>query len=185
MNKIEDQVYTTREDDKRAFILSIEEARKSCSSLLRLLSGKNNVLLAFEKHHCGKKHDSESSDDESDSDHNLRLYIYDVKDHVTTMLGSLHQFESLLARSQNNYLAGLSIDNIRGRQKATNFLNTMAVISMILTLMTIICALFSTNVNGNVLLYTNNSVKAWGIIVGAEAVLAVILFLLARRLKWC
>jgi len=184
VNKIEDQVYTTREDDKQAFIHQIEEVRKSNSALLRLLGGKNNVLSAFEKHHCGEEHDEEPSDEETNPGHNLRLYIRDVIDHVTTMLANLHQFESLLARSQNNYLAGLSIDNMRGREKVIGFINIMAVVSMILTLLNIICALFSTNVNANVPLYINDT-PAWYIIVGGEVALAFALFWLARRLRWC
>lgn len=99
------------------------------------------------------------------------------------MLANLNQFESLLARSQNNYLAGLSIDNMQGRQKVNSFLSTMAVVSMILTLMNIICALFSTNVNANVPIYANDT-PAWFIILGGEVALSLALFGIARRLKW-
>lgn len=184
VSKIEDQVYTTREEDKQAFIHQIEEVRKSTSALLRLLGGKNNVLSAFEKHHCSGKHEEEPVDEETYPGHNLRLYIHDVKDHVSTMVTNLHQFESLLARSQNNYLIGMSIDNMQGRQRVNSFLNIMAVISMILTLMNIICGLFSTNVNANVRLYVD-STPAWYIILGGQVALTLALFWLARRLKWC
>lgn len=184
VNKIEDQVYTTREDDKQVFVRQIEQVRKDSSSLLRLLSGKNHILIAFEKHHCGDEPDKESSEEESNPSHNLRLFINDVKDHVSTMLANLHQFESLLARSQNHYLAGLAIDNMRGRGTTTRFLNVVAVIGMILTLMNIICALFSTNVNANIALYVNDT-PAWFIIVGSEAAVSLLLFWLARRLNWC
>ncbi len=177
-------MYTTREEDKQAFIHQIEEVRRATSALLRLLGGKNNALSVFEKHHCRGEHEEESSDEETHPGHNLRLYIHDVKDHVTTMLGNLHHFESLLARSQNNYLAGLSIDNMQGRQRVNSFINIMAVISMILTLMNIICALFSTNVNANIPLYVNDT-PAWYIIIGGEVALTLALFWIARRLKWC
>ncbi|KAE9380547.1 hypothetical protein N431DRAFT_362380 [Stipitochalara longipes BDJ] len=184
VNRIEDSVYTTRGEDKQAFIHLIEEVRKSISALLRLLGGKNNILLRFEKHHCSGEHEEEPSDAETHPGHDLRLYINDVKDHVTTMLGNLHQFESLLARSQNNYMAGLSIDRMQGSRRVNKFLNIMAVISMILTLMNIICALFSTNPNANVPMYANDT-PAWYYIVGGEAALSLALFWLARRLKWC
>jgi len=184
VNKIEDKVYTAREDDKQAFIKEIEQVRKSTSALLRLLSRKNHVLSGFEKHHCGEAHNEIPSDEKSNPGHDLRLYIHDVRDHVTTMLGNLHQFESLLARSQNNYLAGLSIDNMQGRQRVNSFINVMAVISMILTLMNIICALFGTNVNASVPIYVDDT-PAWYIIVGGEVALSMVLFSIARRLKWC
>ena len=184
VNKIEDEVYTTRGDDKQDFIHLIDEARKSISALLRLLGGKNNVLMRFEKHHCEGEHEDEPTDAKTHHGHDLRLYINDVKDHVTTMLGNLHQFESLLARSQNNYMTGLSIDRMQGSRRVFRFLNIMGVVSMILTLMTIICALFSTNPNANVPLYANDT-PAWYIIVGGEFILSLALFCLARRLKWC
>jgi Mg2+ and Co2+ transporter CorA len=60
----------------------------------------------------------------------------------------------------------------------------MAVISMILTLMNIIAALFGTNVNANIPLYANDT-PAWYIILGGEIALTLALFWLARRLKWC
>lgn len=184
VSKIEDQVYTTREDDKQAFIHQIEEVRKNTSALLRLLGGKNNVLLAFEKHHCKGQREDEPSDEEQYPGHNLRLYIHDVKDHVTTMMGNLHQFESLLARSQNNYVIGMSIDNMHGRQRTNRFLNVMAVVSIILTLMNFIAGLFSMNTSASIALYINDT-PAWYCILGGQITLTVALFWLARRLKWC
>ncbi len=114
----------------------------------------------------------------------MRLYINDVEDHVTTMLANLNQFESLLARSQSNYLAGLSIDNLRRRQRVNSFMGFMAVVSMILTVVHIICSIFSTNVNANVPIYINDT-PAWFYIIGGEVVLSLALFWIARRLKWC
>jgi len=73
---------------------------------------------------------------------------------------------------------------MQGRQRVNSFINIMAVISMILTLMNIICALFSTNVNASVPLY-NNDTPAWYIIIGGEVALTLALFWIARRLKWC
>jgi Mg2+ and Co2+ transporter CorA len=151
---------------------------------LRLLGRKNIVLSGFEKHHCSGKHEDAPSDEESHPGHDLRLYINDVMDHVTTMVVNLHHFESLLARSQNNYLAGLSIDRMQGSQRVNRFINIMAVVSMILTAMTIVSALFSTNVNAEVPLYANDT-PAWYIIVGSQIAVSLALFWLARRLKWC
>jgi len=183
VNEIEDQVYTTRKDDKQAFLYDIEEVRKSISSLLRLLSGKTNVLSGFEKHHCDEERGEELYEEENNPGHNLKLYINDVKDHITSMLTNLLQFESLLARSQKNYLAGLAIDNLTGRQRVNELMSKMAVISMILTLLNLICGLFGTNVNATVPLYAN-STPAWFIIIGSEIVLALALLWLARRLRW-
>ena len=179
VNQVEDQVYTTRVDDMQAFLCEIEEVRKTVSSLMRLLSGKTNVLLSFEKHHCGE----EGSEEDVAPGHNLHLYIHDVKDHMASMISNLLQFESLLGRSQKNFMAGLAIDNMQGTQRVNNMMSKMAVVSMILTLLNLICGLFSTNVNSQVPIYANNS-PAWYIIIGSEVVLTLILCAMAQRFRW-
>ena len=179
VNDIEDQVYTTRKDDMQAFLHEIEEVRKRVSGLIRLLSGKTSVLLGFEKHHC----EDISPDEEMAPGHDLKLYVNDVQDHLATLLSSLRQFESLLSRSQENYVAGLKIDNIRSRQRLNRLMATATVITMIMSFINIICGLFSTNVNAAVPLYANDT-PAWYIIIGSEIVLSMALLWLAKRFKW-
>jgi Mg2+ and Co2+ transporter CorA len=102
VTEIEDQVYTARPDDIQAFIREIEESRKTVSSLIRLLSSKNNVLSGFDKHHCVNP-----SCEDVDTGYSLKLYIGDIQDHLVSMLANLRQFESLLARSQEICIAWL------------------------------------------------------------------------------
>ena len=182
VNEIEDQVYTTRLADMSEFVRRIEGIRKSVISLTRLLNSKRAVLRAFDKHHSEEiPHDC--PDDISPGE-DIKLYIDDVHDHVVTMRSSLKQFEGLLARSQNNYLAQLDIDNFAARKRIHKFLGRASVISLTLTLVNVLCGLFSTNVNGKVPLYTNDSMTPWALIVSGEVVAVILLILLAWRCRW-
>jgi Mg2+ and Co2+ transporter CorA len=164
------------------FVRRIEELRKGVISLTRLLNNKQGVLRAFDKHHSYKiPHDCRTTISPSGD---IKLYIDDVQDHVITMRSSLKQFEGLLARSQNNYLAQLDIDNLAYRRKVNTFISRVTVISLILTLLNVLCGLFSTNVNANVPLYADNNVKTWLIIVSGEVVAFILLVLLAKRCRW-
>jgi Mg2+ and Co2+ transporter CorA len=178
VTEIEDQVYTARPDDIQAFIREIEESRKSVSSLIRLLSGKNNVLSGFDKHHC-----VDLSCEDVDTGYSLNLYIGDIQDHLVSMLANLRQFESLLARSQETCIAGFENGVLSRRKRINALMAVLTLMTMIMSLMNIVCSLFSTNINANVPLYANNS-PAWFIIVGLEVLAGSFLFWLARRFRW-
>jgi Mg2+ and Co2+ transporter CorA len=193
VNEIDDSVYTTRLDDMQSFLRTIEDARRRVLNLVRLLSSKTDILRTFSKHYSDRSNnpgeDAEELPAEQDIERHtspgedIRLYIDDVQDHVTTMMSSLLQFEGLLSRSQNNYLAQLSIDSLTGKQRVHRFMSKIAVITLILTLVNVICGLFSQNVNANISLYTDNTYLPWALIVSGEAVIAVALFLGARRFR--
>lgn len=68
------------------------------------------------------------------------------------MLSSLLNFEGLLTHSQNNYLAQLEINNLLRRQRVLGFLGKITVVTVVMTLLNMVCGLFSANVNANVLL---------------------------------
>jgi Mg2+ and Co2+ transporter CorA len=99
------------------------------------------------------------------------------------MLANLRQFESLLARSQETCIAGFEMGVLSRRRRINALMAVLTLMTMIMSLMTITCSLFSMNVNGNVPLYTNNS-PAWFIIVGLEILVGSFLFWLARRFRW-
>lgn len=154
------------------FLWEIEAIRRRVLSLIRLLGGKSNVLRTFENHH----YVTTSADTE------IQIYINDVQDHVDSMVGSLHQFEGLLSRSKSSYLAQLEISSSTERFKVFKILARMAVLSLILTFMTLCSNMFGQNVNANVPLYMRENVLAFFMIVLGETILASLLFLGAK--KW-
>ncbi len=181
MDEIEDQVYTTRRDDMQQFLQQIETFRKHVSSLNRLLSSKTTILTTFEKHYTLRT----SQRNKDNPGHELYLYIDDVQDHVVTMLSNLRQFDSLLIRSQSNFVAGLAIDTVNKRTRVNNMMTFVSILAMCLTLSNWICGMFSMNVNASVPLYTrDDGSRAWWAIIGSEVILTFILMWIAKRLKW-
>jgi Mg2+ and Co2+ transporter CorA len=166
----------------QAFLSTIEEARHEVLSLIRLLSGKTAILRRFNNHQNGGSNAGEELDEKSVKrgterqslqGNDIRLYIDDVQDHVSTMLSSLNQFEGLLSRSQNNYVAQLSIDNLEGRRKVNDFMGKIALVTVILTLLNFISGLFGQNVNANIVFYVdNNSYLPFALILSGEAIVA-------------
>lgn len=179
VSEIEEAVYTTREGDMQAFLLKIDGVRKRVSALTRLLTGKTKVLLSFEKHHCMDV----SSDEDVRPGHNLKLYVNDVQDHIEGMLSNLHQSESLLSRSQSNYLAQASHETLQGRTRVNDLMALLTTVSMILTALNFVASMFGMNVNANIPLY-QNSTPAWYIILGGEIFVFLVLMLLAKKFKW-
>ncbi len=197
VNTIEDQVYTNRKSDMQQFVYKITLAEKAVSWLRKLLQGKPGVLSSFEKHRCkherlydnegegdGDGDGGDGDDDQTqDPNHNLRIYINDVQDHVISMMSSLQQFESLLARSEANYLAGAKIDYLAGREKVNQFLGVITIFTTIVTLDNVVAQLFSMNTSANVALFVKPS-HAWYYIVGGQAFLTIFLMLMGKKLEW-
>ena len=180
VNDIDDQIYTTRIEDMRAFMVQIEAVRQNISSLTRLLSFKPNILKGFNKHH----NELASHVEDPPAVEDISLYIGDIKDHVVTMMSNLKHFEALLSRAEKNCLAQLEINNDNGRRRVVKFMGRVTLITVILSVLNVICGLFSTNVNANTTLYATPSLTAWAIIVSLEGVLALALFYLAKRCRF-
>jgi Mg2+ and Co2+ transporter CorA len=180
VNVIDDQIYTTRIEDIRAFMGTIEEVRVRVLNLTRLLGTKKFVLSAFYNHHCEEHSDIEEVRPGNDID----LYIDDVQDHVVTMMASLKQFEAMLSRAQGLCLGQLDINTDNGRRRVVIFLGRVSLVTCILSVLNLICGLFSTNVNANTTLYATNSLKAWFIIIFSEVGLAILLIYLAKRFRF-
>jgi Mg2+ and Co2+ transporter CorA len=171
VNQIDDQVYTTRKDHMKNFLWEIEAIRRRVLSLIRLLGAKSNVLKAFENHH----YTTTSSDSE------IKIYINDVQDHVVAMLGSLHQFEGLLSRSKYSYLAQIEVSSMTERFKVFRTLARMAVLSLILTLMTLFANMFGMNTSADYVIFNEGTILPWFMIALGEGVLATGLFFAAKR----
>ena len=180
VNLIDDQIYTTRIEDLNSFLLTITDVRVRVSNLLRLMGSKTYVLKAFDAHQTEAMADSSKMGSAKD----IHLYIGDVKDHVVTMISSLKYFDAILSRAQKNCLAQLDINNDTARRRVIKFLGRVTVLTLILSLLNLICGLFSTNVNANTTLYATDSLKAWAIIISSEGLLAMVLLFLARRYRY-
>ena len=63
-----------------------------------------------------------------------------------TMMSNLGHFEKMLSRSHSNYLAQLSVDNIRQGNRANEVLSKITLLATILVPLNLICGLFGMNV---------------------------------------
>ena len=64
-----------------------------------------------------------------------------------TMSSNLAHFETMLSRSHSNYLAQLSVDQIRTGNRANDVLAKITLLASILVPLNLICGLFGMNVN--------------------------------------
>lgn len=153
VSEIEESVYVTREGDMHAFLLRIDSVRKRVSALTRLLTGKTKILSSFEKHHCNDI----STNEDVKPGHNLKLYVNDVQDHIIGYIQSLNQSESLLSRSQSNYLAQASHETLQSRTRVNDLMAMLTTIAMVLTSLNFVAGMFGMNVNCCIPLYVDPS----------------------------
>ncbi|KAL6719638.1 hypothetical protein ACLMJK_001559 [Lecanora helva] len=135
---IEDQVFVARTEDFTPLLRQIGDCRKKVMSLMRLLGGKADVIKGFAKR-CNESYSVTPRGE-------VGLYLSDVQDHVVTQMSNLGHFEKMLSRSHSNYLAQLSVDNIRQGNRANEVLSKITLLATILVPLNLICGLFGMNV---------------------------------------
>lgn len=135
---IEDTVFVARTEDLGGLLHQIGTCRKKVMSLMRLLGGKADVIKGFAKR-CNESYSVTPRGE-------IGLYLGDIQDHVVTMMSNLGHFEKMLGRSHSNYLAQLSVDNIRQGNRANEVLSKITLLATILVPLNLICGLFGMNV---------------------------------------
>ena len=171
---IEDQVFVARTDDFTPLLRQIGVCRKKVMSLMRLLGGKADVIKGFAKR-CNESYTVTPRGE-------VGLYLSDVQDHVVTMMSNLGHFEKMLSRSHANYLAQLSVDNIRQGNRANEVLSKITLLATILVPLNLICGLFGMNVP---VPGKNSEGYAWfGGIIGVIAAIVGVSLLVARRYRF-
>lgn len=137
VDTIEDEVFVIRDSDTRPFFKSMEQARKSSTALLRLLGDKADILRRLTKR-CGEHSTTPSKD--------IGLNLDDVQDHVLTMTANLGHFETILSRSQSNYLATLRISKFSQDVKTNQLLGKITLVASVGIPLQLIGSLWGTNV---------------------------------------
>lgn len=135
---IEDFVFVAREADFGPMIRRIGEARQKVMILLRLLSGKADVIKMFAKR-C-----TEHWDNAPESE--IGLYLGDIQDHIITMHQNLSVYEKIFSRSHANYLAQLQVESVNSNNRVTKVLGRVTLIGTILVPLNLVTGLFGMNV---------------------------------------
>lgn len=138
---IEDSVFIARDLNFKEMLQRIGESRRKTMTLMRLLSGKNDVIKMFMKR-FNSNHKNEISDYRTD----ISLYLGDIQDHILTMHSNLLSFEKIFSRSHSNYLAQLQVESFNANNRSSEILSRVTLIGTMLLPMNVIPSLFGMNV---------------------------------------
>ena len=173
-DSIEDTVFVARTDDLSDLLQQIGGCRKKVMSLMRLLGGKADVIKGFAKR-CNESYSVTPRGE-------IGLYLGDIQDHVVTMMSNLGHFEKMLSRSHSNYLAQLSVDNIRQGNRANEVLSKITLLATILVPLNLICGLFGMNVQ---VPGKDSEGLGWFFgIIGVIAAIVVLCLAVARKFRF-
>lgn len=174
VDSIEDSVFMIREDDSNDYLRRTGHARKNIIALMRLISGKADVLKGFTKR-CNENYKVTPRMD-------IGLYLGDIQDHVVTMMTNLGHFEKMLTRAHSNYLTQLSISNIRQVTETNASLSKITFLASVLVPLNLISGTFGMNVT--VPFQTNESLAPFFGIIGVMIVVCTACLVWARRLRY-
>lgn len=160
---IEDSVFMARDVDFSAMLQRIGESRRKTMTLMRLLSGKADVIKMFAKRcqeeangigpaltsdinianlHAGGYSDGQRVQPRGD----IAMYLGDIQDHLLTMYQNLAAYEKIFSRSHTNYLAQLQVESFHSNNKVTDILGKVTLIGTIFVPLNLITGLFGMNV---------------------------------------
>lgn len=135
---IEDSVFIAREADFTPILRRIGIARQRVMILLRLLSGKADVIKMFAKR-CNEQYSNAPRLE-------IGLYLSDVQDHIISMHQNLSVYEKVFSRSHGNYLAQLQVESVNSNNRITKVLGRVTLIGTILVPLNLVTGLFGMNV---------------------------------------
>ncbi|KAK9455601.1 hypothetical protein V1511DRAFT_458811 [Dipodascopsis uninucleata] len=168
---IEDSVFVARDSDFGNMLKRIGDARKTIMTLMRLLSGKADVIKMFAKR-CNEHWDVAPKGE-------IGLYLGDIQDHIVTMYQNLSAYEKILSRSHANYLAQLQVESFHANNRINDMLSKVTLVGTILVPLNVITGLFGMNVTvpGD-----GQGTLAWFFgIVGVLFLIVILAFFIARR----
>ncbi|KAK9467175.1 hypothetical protein V1512DRAFT_290959 [Lipomyces arxii] len=167
---IEDSVFVARESDFGDMLKRIGESRKTVMTLMRLLSGKADVIKMFAKR-CNEQWDVAPKGE-------IGLYLGDIQDHIVTMYQNLSAYEKILSRSHANYLAQLQVESFHANNRVTDMLSKVTLLGTVLVPLNLITGLFGMNVT--VPGEATGSLGWFFGIVGVLALFVIVLVFVAR-----
>jgi Mg2+ and Co2+ transporter CorA len=137
---IQDQIFIARDDDMTPLMLRIYNIRKRINHLTHSLSGKSDVLNGFVKR-CRNRgwHPALPEGD-------LLVYLSDIQDHLVTILAELAHLDEITSRLQSNFLAQMSVNNMRLSVRLNSGLSKVTVLATIFVPLHMVTGLFGMNV---------------------------------------
>ncbi|KAI8075393.1 uncharacterized protein B0P05DRAFT_512534 [Gilbertella persicaria] len=172
--------------DQTDVVLRIGTCRKKVIQMVRLLGTKVEVVRGLMKrilenrHACQDVVFDELTDGKIYPD--VELYLGDVQDHILTMVQNLNHYETVLARSESNYLARISIQLTETSNSTNHVIGRLTIFATVMLPMNLITGLWGMNVKVPGKDYDNLVYFFW--IVISLVVFAIFSLTLAKRLKF-
>ncbi|KAI7899060.1 uncharacterized protein BX663DRAFT_460972 [Cokeromyces recurvatus] len=171
--------------DQSDMILRIGSCRKRVIQMVRLLGTKIDVVRGLMKRI--REEERKQWIDEDDREEHQRiypdvgLYLGDVQDHILTMLQNLSHYETVLTRSESNYLARISIELTQTSNSTNHVIGRLTIFATVLLPMNLITGLWGMNVKVPGKDYDNLLYFFW--IVFSLILFAILSLTLAKRLN--
>ncbi|AOA62323.1 Putative Mg(2+) transporter [Komagataella phaffii CBS 7435] len=145
----EESVFVARDQEFGIMLQRIGESRRKVMTLMRLLSGKTEVIKILAKR-CkdganGTWTSNVSLQQNIAPRADIALYLSDISDHIITMFQSLLSYEKIFSRSYSNYLAQLQVESFYSNLKITEILSKITLLGTIFFPMSMITGLFGMN----------------------------------------
>ncbi|KAG0056185.1 CorA metal ion transporter [Gryganskiella cystojenkinii] len=138
VDMIDELVLMLKEADQSDMLRRIGNCRKRVMSLLRLLTGKADVIKGLIKRYEGEMRRKSTND--------VGLFLGDIQDHIITMIQNLSHCEKILSRSHSNYLAQINIEMTAASNETNNVLTKLTAIGSIMLPMNLVTGLWGMNV---------------------------------------
>ncbi|KAF9537858.1 CorA metal ion transporter [Mortierella hygrophila] len=123
VDMIDELVLILKESEQSDMLRRIGNCRKRVMSLLRLLTGKADVIKGLIKRYEGRMGRKNMGE--------IGLFMGDIQDHIITMLQNLSHCEKILSRSHSNYLAQINIEMTSASNETNDVLTKLTVLGSI------------------------------------------------------
>ncbi|KAG0262848.1 CorA metal ion transporter [Actinomortierella ambigua] len=173
VDMIDELVLILKESERTDMLRRIGNCRKRVMSLLRLLTGKADVIKGLIKRYEGRLGRKNTGE--------IGLFMGDIQDHIITMLQNLSHYEKILSRSHSNYLAQINIEMTSASNETNDVLAKLTAMGSILLPMNLVTGLWGMNVP---VPGQESEGLAWFFWIVTAIFLAATLFLfIARKLR--
>lgn len=193
--------------DQSDMVLRIGTCRKKVIQMVRLLGTKVEVVRGLLKRIVEEESYELLLQKESNEAvlngkiyPDVGLYLGDVQDHILTMLQNLSHYETVLARSESNYLARISIELTQTSNSTNHVIGRLTIFATVLLPMNLVTGLWGkfylkkkTRIRSHIKIITGMNVKVPGKdydnlfyffwIVFSLAIFALLSLTLAKKLK--
>lgn len=139
-----DDLVLLYKSDQSDMVLRIGTCRKKVIQMVRLLGTKVEVVRGLMKRIEERTIEGELSNDPNVTKiyPDVGLYLGDVQDHILTMLQNLNHYETVLARSESNYLARISIELTQTSNSTNHVIGRLTIFATVLLPMNLVTGLW-------------------------------------------